>query len=180
MKRLVVTLALTAVLAGIASAVQAQMPAPKPAPEVKKLDYLAGTWKMDGEAKPGPMGPGGKMIMTEENAWMDGGFFLVAHLKFEGAGMGNGSGISFMGYDSDQKTYTYDEFNSMGEAEHSEGTIDGDTWTWNSNEKMGVHTMKGRYTMKVLTPTTYNFKFELSPDGTTWNTVMDGKATKVK
>ena len=85
-----------------------------------------------------------------------------------------------MGYNPAQKTYTYDEFNSMGEAEHSDGTIDGGTWTWKSNEKLGDQTMKGRYTMKVLTPTTYNFKFELSPDGTTWNTVMDGKATKVK
>ncbi|MGA7313239.1 MAG: hypothetical protein WBX22_04630 [Silvibacterium sp.] len=66
----------------------------------------------------------------------------------------------------------------MGEVEHSDGTIDGDTWK--SNEKMGDQTMKGRYTMKVLTPTTFNFKLELSPDGTTWNTVMDGKGTKVK
>jgi hypothetical protein len=58
---------------------------------------------MDGEAKPGPMDSGGQNDHTEENAWMDGGFFLVAHLNFEGAGMGNGSGISFMGYNSDQK-----------------------------------------------------------------------------
>ncbi|HEX3469914.1 MAG TPA: DUF1579 family protein [Silvibacterium sp.] len=180
MRRFIVTTALMAILAGVASSVQAQMPVPKPAPEVKKLDYLAGTWKMDGEVKPGPMGPGGKMTMTGENAWMDGGFFLVSHSKFEGAGMGSGSSTSFAGYNPDQKAYTYDEFNSMGEAEHSNGTIDGDTWTWTSDEKMGGQTMKGRYTMKVLTPTSYNFKFELSPDGTTWNTVMDGKATKVK
>jgi hypothetical protein len=45
---------------------------------------------------------------------------------------------------------------------------------------MGAQTMKGRYTMKILTPTSYTFKYEMSPDGATWNTVMDGKATKVK
>jgi hypothetical protein len=39
-------------------------------------------------------------------------------------------------------------------------------------------TMKGRFTMKVTSPTTYNFMFEMSQDGTKWMTVMDGKATK--
>lgn len=40
--------------------------------------------------------------------------------------------------------------------------------------------MKGRFTMKVLSPTSYSFKYEMSQDGTTWNTVMDGKSTKDK
>ena len=35
--------------------------------------------------------------------------------------------------------------------------------------------MKGRYTMKVLSPT---MKCELSPDGTSWMTAMEGKAIK--
>jgi hypothetical protein len=180
MRQFVVTVALTAILAGVTSSAFAQMPAPSPAPEVKKIGYLAGTWKLEGESKPSPMGPGGKMTMTEESAWMEGGFFLVSHSKFEAPGMGRGSGTSFMGYNPDQKAYTYDEFNSMGEAEHSTGTVDGDTWIWLGDEKMGAQTMKGRYTMKILTPTSYTFKYEMSPDGATWNTVMDGKATKVK
>ena len=179
MKRLAV---IAAILAGLAAAASthAQTPAPTPAPELKKLDYLVGKWKLDGELKPGPMGPGGKMTMTEEDAWMDGNFFLVAHSRFDGAGMGSGTAISFMGYNPDQKTYTYDEFNSMGEAEHSTGTIDGDTWTWIGDQKMGAQTMKGRYTMKILTPTSYAFKFEMSADGATWTPVMDGTATRLK
>src|SRR5271170_5385964 len=180
MRRFVFTIAFASILAGVASSAHAQMPAPKPAPELKKLDYLVGTWKMEGESKPGPMGPGGKMTMAEEDAWMEGGFFLVSHSKFEAPGMGSGSGTSFMGYNPDQKTYTYDEFNSMGESEHATGTVDGDTWTWLSDEKMGPQAMKGRYTTKILTPTSYTFKFEMSTDGVTWSTVMNGKATKVK
>jgi len=66
----------------------------------------------------------------------------------------------------------------MGEATQSTGTVDGDTWTWTSEENMGGQLMKGRYSMKVLSPTEYTFKFELSKDGTTWTTAMDGKATK--
>jgi len=83
-----------------------------------------------------------------------------------------------MGYDADKKVYTYKAFNSMGEAEESTGTLDGDTWTWSSEEHMNAMTMKGRYTMKVLSPTSYTMKYELSPDGTNWMTAMEGKATK--
>jgi hypothetical protein len=43
---------------------------------------------------------------------------------------------------------------------------------------MGSQTIKGRLTIKVLSATAYNFKFEMSPDGTTWNTVLEGKDTK--
>jgi|SRR5881397_4003063 len=117
----------------------AQMPTPKPAPELKKLDYFLGTWTLEGDMKPGPMGPGGKMTETERTEWMDGGFFLVSHIDFKSAGMGNGTGISFLGYNANDKVYTYDGFNSMGEAEHAKGTLDGDTWTYTAEEKMNGH-----------------------------------------
>ena len=167
-------------LAAVTTSAPAQMPAPKPPPELKKIDYFIGKWNLEGEMKPGPMGPGGKMTMTEEDSWMDGNFFVVAHSKFSSPTMGGGTAISFMGYDPDTKAYTYNEFNSMGETERSAGTFDGDTWTWTGDEKMGDKIIKGRYTMKILTPTSYNFKFEMSPDGANWTTVMDGTATKVK
>ncbi len=32
--------------------------------------------------------------------------------------------------------------------------------------------------MKITSPTSYNFTFEMSQDGKTWTTIMDGKATK--
>ncbi len=155
----------------------AQMPSPSP--ELKKLDFLAGNWTDQGDLKAGPMGPGGKMTMTEKNEWMPGGFFLTLHSSFSGE-IGSGSGIAFMGYDAGAKQYTYDEFNSMGEHNHSTGSVDGDTWTWLGDQKMGEQTIKGRFTMKVLSPTSYTFKYEASTDGTTWNTVMEGKSTKEK
>jgi len=33
-------------------------------------------------------------------------------------------------------------------------------------------------TMKVLSPTSYTAKLEISIDGTSWSTFMEGKATK--
>jgi Protein of unknown function (DUF1579) len=178
MRRVSTITILLTLLFAVAVCAQAQMPAATPGPELKKLAFLAGNWAMDGDLKSGPMGPGGKVTGTEQIEWMEGGFFLVSHSTFKGAGMGNGTGISFYGYDPNEKVYTYDEFNSMGEAEHSKGTVDGDTWTWTSDEKMGGMTMKGRFTMKILSPTSYSFKFDMSQDGTTWTAVMDGKSTK--
>lgn len=157
----------------------AQPPAaPKPGPEHKKLDYFAGTWTSEGDSKPGPMGPGGKMTMTQNGKWMDGGFFVVMQSAYKSAAMGDGSGTAFLGYDPQEKVYTYDEFNSQGEAVHAKGTVDGDTWTWTNEMKMGPQTAKGRFTEKILTPTSYTFKFEMSMDGATWITIMEGKATK--
>ena len=112
-------------------------PMPAPSPELKKLDYLVGTWTVEGDIKPGPMGPGGKVTETEKCSWMDGKFFLVCALDFKSAAMGNGSETSYMGYKTDDKVFTYDAFNSWGEAEHSTGNIDGDLWKWGADEKMG-------------------------------------------
>jgi hypothetical protein len=36
----------------------------------------------------------------------------------------------------------------------------------------------GRFTMNIVSPTSYTLKYEMSTDGTTWNAMMDGKATK--
>jgi hypothetical protein len=162
---------------GITLLTRAQMEEPKPAPELKKLDYFVGTWAAEGDMKSGPMGPGGKFTGTNHVQWMDGAFFLVTHSQFNGA-MGKGTETAYMGYDSNDKMYTYDSFNSLGEADHAKGNVEGDTWTWQSETRMGPQTMKGRLIIKVRSATAYNFKFETSPDGTTWNTVLEGKDTK--
>ncbi len=177
MKKLSISVVFLTVLFTGAVSARAQMEMQKPGPELKKLDYFVGAWTSDGDMKPGPMGPGGKITSTEHSEWMDGGFFLVIHSQFKGS-MGNGTGIAFMGYNPEEKVYTYDAYNSAGQAIHSKGTVDGDTWTWNADEKMGGQVMKGRFTMKVFSPTSYSYKFEMSQDGASWTTAMDGKATK--
>lgn len=178
MKRRVPFLTGLTLLLGIASSAQVEMEKPKPAPELKKLEYFAGTWTTEGTIKPGPMGPGGTFTGTNRVRWMEGAFFLVTNSEFSGA-MGKGAETAYMGYDSNDKMYTYDSFNTLGEADHAKGNVSGDTWTWQSETRMGGQSMKGRLTMKVLSPTAYDFKFELSPDGTTWTTALEGKATKL-
>ena len=45
---------------------------------------------------------------------------------------------------------------------------------------MGGMARTGRFIMKLLPPTSYNFSLEVSQDGTKWSMVMDGKATQNK
>jgi hypothetical protein len=179
LKRFLAALVISLLVAACAAAqTQLQTP-PKPSPEVKKLDYFIGNWKSEGDIKPGPFGPGGKFSATEQNEWMPGGFFLLSHAD-ESTPMGNGKGLAIFGYDTNDKVYTYQAYNSMGEAEHATGTLAGDTWTWTNEEKMEGKLMRGRYTVKTLSPASYTFKFEMAPEGGEWATVMEGKATKIK
>ena len=177
MKTCFTALTCSALLLGIALTARSQTETAKPAPELKKLDFFAGTWSAEGEIKPGPMGSGGKFTGTNRVRWMDGGFFLVTDSEFSGA-MGKGTETAYMGYDSENKMYTYDSFNSLGEVDHAKGNLSGSTWTWLSETRVGLETMKGRLTITELSATAYNFRFEISRDGTTWSTVLEGKDTK--
>ncbi len=177
MRRINLSVVVAFLVGLLGTSAMAQMPVPQPAPELSKLDYFAGNWISDGIMKPGAMGQGGKFTSTDDGHWMDGKFFLVLHSKFKGA-MGDGMSLAVMGYDPEKKVYTYNEFNSMGQTVHSEGTVDGDTWTWTNDDNSSGQAMKGRYTMKAQSPTSYTYKYEVSQDGKDWTEVMDGKSTK--
>ncbi|HZQ94852.1 MAG TPA: DUF1579 family protein [Candidatus Sulfotelmatobacter sp.] len=164
----------------IAASAAAQMNVP-PGPEVKKLDYFVGSWTSEGTVAQGPWGMGGKFSATATNEWMAGNFFLQGHSDFKMPPEvgGDGKAISFIGYDTDQNRYTFDEFNSQGHRESSKGTLIGDTWTWNSSATYSGQDVEQKMTMKVLSPASYSFKFEVSLDGgKSWMTFMEGKATK--
>jgi len=92
--------------------------------------------------------------------------------------MGDMKSLAVMGYDRDNKAYFYNAYDSMGHMESAKGSVTGDTWAWNSEEKMGGKIIKSRFTVKELAPTSYSMKWE-TQDGTSWSTLMEGKATKV-
>lgn len=158
-------IALAAFLFCAAAACAQTEAAPKPGPELKKLEIFAGSWTLDYDMKPGPMGPGGKITVAEKCVWQEGGFYLICNANYSGA-MGSGVGLSVMGYSTEDKVYTYHEFNSWGEVSDSKGTVDGDAWTWTSDMKMGSTTMKGKYSEKILSPVSYTMAYEVSQDGT--------------
>jgi hypothetical protein len=175
MKRKLLIVTISSVL--LAAVALAQMQHRPPAPELKKLDYFAGDWKVDVTMKPSPFGPGGKMTGTDHVQWMQGNYFMIIHSTFSSESMGSGVEYGVLGYDTDKKQYTYESFNSDGEHEVATGTPDADckVWTWYSSPG---GSMKWRYTETVVSPTSYTVKFEMSQDGNTWSSVMDGTVTK--
>ena len=97
------------------SARRCDRPAPPPAAELQKLDFMAGHWTRRERATMGPPGTAStKWSETTDAEWMDGKYFLVMHSDMDLAPMGKGNEMAVFGYDSDNKVYTYNAFNSMG------------------------------------------------------------------
>ena len=173
---LVVSILVTAALSALAE--EKKMEMPKPGPEVKKLAYFVGTWTTEGELKENPFGmPAGKMTSTDKCEWFTGGYSVVCHSTGKGP-MGAMHGIGILGYNTEDKVYTYYGVDNSGYAGLSKGKIDGNFWVFTSDEKMGGKAFHGRYSMDTASPDSYTFKYETSEDGQKWTTVMEGKTTK--
>jgi hypothetical protein len=171
------TILLSAVLLSTLFATAQAPQMPKPGAELKNLNFYLGSWKETGDMKPGAMGPGGKFAGTNRGEWMQGGFYLVVHSQGTSP-TGKESALSIYGYDTDKKVYTYDEFNSSGSPIHATGTFDGKVWTWTGDMVMGGQPIKSHFILTETSATSYEFKLEMSQDGTNFATVMDGKGTK--
>ena len=161
--------------------VVAQQPAgpPQPSPEHKKLGVFVGSWKDDVEMKPGPFGPGGKFTVKETCEWFAGGFSVVCHSESTGF-MGDVRTLTVLTYDPEEKAYTYYEFNSIGQNDSAKGTVDGDTWTWNGDWKMGGKLIKNRSTLKMASPDSVTMTSEVSADGGPWTPLAELKGSRVK
>jgi hypothetical protein len=178
MKTRTTALALSACLAAAAVLASPQhTEVPKPGPEHQKLGYFVGEWKSEGEMKPGPMGPGGKVTGTSRCKWLPGNFFVTCE-DSASSPMGQVAGLGVLGYNPAKKVYTWNGYNNMGQAEAATGTINGKTWTYTGDADMGGKIYKSRYVMVETSPTVYTFSMDLSEDGKTWNKVMDGTVTK--
>lgn len=171
----------TFTLLSAAGAQLAAAQAPKPGPEHARLGYFVGRWSNEGEVKPGPMGPGGKMKSTDTCEWFEGGFSVVC--RAEGTGpWGPGKSLGILGYSEEEKVYTYYgvDHTNMTMASVPKGTVRGDTWTYLDESMMGGQKVRSRVTLKQLSPTQYTFRMEFQgPDGK-WAPVMESKNTKVQ
>lgn len=164
-----------------ASTALAQAPAglPKPGPELKRLGYFEGKWTAEGEQKANPFGPAGKFTSKDACEWIMDGFFL----KCVGEGkdpLGDVKGLGLMGYDAENKVYTYYGIDSRGMGVPGTGTLEGKTWTYTSTMKMKDKTIKSRYVVQEVSPTEYTFKWEMADEKGNWTALAEGKETKAK
>src|SRR5919107_1602678 len=94
--------------------VVAQTEVPKPGPEHKRMERMLGNWSYQGEAKPSPLGPAGKITGAETCEWFQGNFGIVCRTKGTGP-KGPMTAMSVMSYDPTQKAYTYYSISSQGD-----------------------------------------------------------------
>ena len=164
-----------------ATTVIAQEPGkpPQPSPEHKKLGVFAGTWSDEAVMKAGPFGSGGKMNLTETCDWFTGGFSLVCHTEATGY-LGHVKTLTVLTYDPEEKNYRLHEFNSVGWSGAAKGTVDGDTWMFDGESKIGGRMVKNRYTIKLSTPDSASMTSEVSVEGGPMALLMELKGTRLK
>jgi len=150
---------------------------PKPGPEHKKIAYFAGTWTGEADAKASPFGPAGKSVWTDKCEIYPGGFFVVCNTDGKGPA-GEMKGVGILGWDADEKAYTSYGIDNMGFAALYRGHRRNDVWTWTGRMKVGGKEIRGRYTLKELSPTAYKFKWEMAEGDGPFATLMEGKETK--
>jgi len=180
MRRFVVLFLL--LMVGLVSVAQAQAPAtaPKPDPELKKLQALVGHWTYEGEYKPGPLGPGGKITAEYTAQWKLDGFVLQASAIEKGATVTTHF-LEVDEYNPKDKAINWTAWVSDGTRMSGTITVGGDTITWE-----GKFTMGGKeYQLKepfVLSADRMSgtAKADISTDGKTWTPWFEGKYTKVE
>jgi hypothetical protein len=159
------------------SAIVAQAPDAKPGAEHKRMGYFAGQWTYEGEAKPSPMGKGGKITGNESCEWFAGGFQLVCRTKGTNP-KGAVTSQAVMAYDPARKGYTYYAISSQGDNIFIRGQVDGKVWTWTEETMVEGKPMKIQATVTEESPTSYSFKLEGSAGGGPMAVWEEGKATK--
>ena len=96
--------------------------------------------------------------------------------------MGPSKSIGILGYNTEEKVYTYYGVDNSGMTMASvpRGTLQGDTWNYTDEGMMGGQKVKSRVTIKELSPTAYTFRMDFQgPDGK-WMPMMESKSTKVQ
>jgi hypothetical protein len=177
MKRIIGPVATCVLFLGVLFRAEAQQEPPKPGPEVMRLAYFVGNWKEEGKST--AHGMEGPVSSTQSWEWVSGGFFLEGHSDNKSPA-GAFKITAILGYDTATKMYTYNAFDSWGEAITAKGSVSGDTWTWITETTMQGTLIRTRLTEKEISKTQYTLKYESSTDGgTTWTSDLESTFTKV-
>ena len=149
-------------------------------PELQRLNAFVGNWNFVGEAKAGPMGPGGKITGISRIAWLPGGTQLER--QYEGKGpTGEMKGKEILGYDAAKKIYTFSYSDSSGMKGSGTTTVKGNVWTATGMGEMAGMKFHERCTLTFgAGNTTLNVKCEGSADGKTFMPTFEGTGTKIK
>lgn len=166
-------------ISGVTVAAQKHGSSLQPSPEHMKLGVFVGTWKDDAEMKPSPLGPGGRMSLTQTCEWFTGGLSVMCYTETL-ARASVLKTLTVLTYDTEENAYRLYEFNSAGQSKVGKGTVDSDTWTFEGESRMGGKLVKSRSTIRLTTPDSATMQSELSVDGGPWTLVMELKGSRAK
>ncbi len=150
---------------------------PAPSSQQQAMGYFGGGWKITGTTRISPNTPAVQFTSTQQGEWIPGNYFLQIRSVTHGP-LGDVHAVRMMEYNSDQKVYTYNEYNSLGEHVLAVGKIEGNKWVWQTTKKMNGVVTKGRYITTFVTDDAYSYKSEVEKPGGGWLTVTEGVATR--
>ena len=171
-------------MAGLFSVVLAQAPAtaPKPSPELQRTAVYWGHWTYEGETKPGPLGPGGKVTGEWDAQMILNAFFLQGRWT-EKAATGETRGLEIWWYDPQDKNFHYSVYRDNGVTFSGVLTNSGNIWKWDDKAVVAGKEYPLRGTQVFASDfKSITEKLEVSIDGKTWTIFSGGtwKFTKVQ
>lgn len=154
------------------------MTRPRP-PGMQELAREVGRWLGRGRVVATPSRPAYEFTYTEDVEWLPGGSFLLMQWVHRGP-QGEGRGITVMGYDGEERSYFSHTFDEAGKVNRFKGRLEGRRLVLdrvNRYERDGKVVLS-RYIRETASPTRHLFRTEVSSDGRSWSTIVEGVATK--
>ena len=147
--------------------------------ELKQLGTLIGRWKIEGDAKAGPLGPAGKLDLTMNCQWFPGGGRVVCGTEGTGP-VGPYHELTVYGYDAEAKAYTAFDMDNTGFGATSRGSFQGGNWIYLLDTRLKGKPLKVRFTTSDMATPPCMWRNEFSMAGGPWTLFGEGKATKVQ
>ncbi len=148
------------------------MEMPHPTDAHKRLEQLAGRWAGEERMSPSPFDPnGGTAIGRVDNRVGLDGFVVVQDYEQERGGDVAYRGHGVFAWDSVREEYVLHWFDTMGmPPTELRGNFDGEVLTLTGKTAQG----HSRVIFDFTTADRYDCKAEVSPDGRSWQTFMEG------
>jgi hypothetical protein len=135
--------------------------------EHKRLDVFVGKWTIEGVTKDGRTVA---IRGTETYQWMPGGFFLMHNLNVR-VGEDDYYAHEIIGYDASRQQFTINSFDSWGQKDNYQATVQNNAWTYSGQSRRG--TVAFNRDGDSMTA-----DWQMSFNGSDWQPWMDLKSTK--
>lgn len=146
--------------------------------ELKNLAWFVGRWEVEVDAKASPLGPAGKLILTNDCRWFPGGLAVVCYSTGAVPGGALYHDISILGYDAGTKTYVGSDLDNQGGLTPVTAAFKDGLWTMTGETRAGGKVTKLRSAMTAMTNDGYAGKAEFSTGGA-WTLMSEAKAKRI-